>query len=193
MPSVEFRVERTPFGYKVVEHCHQHCDSWDSEEDLILATYVTSITPGPIRGVFEWRSDFEFSLIESSIYHERALVDISDELARDEIHTTIIQYAKADPSLARFYPGQTGYWELSIAAIARTSFKVVLVVASAVVFARIILSIPKWPGWIIHEHRLERVRLGLCGYCGYDRSGLGTACCPECGADPMDLESEVSA
>lgn len=178
-PVVEFHLRETDGGYEMLDHGHSPHRAVETGEDVIVAHAILSTEPGLIWGLGEWSVTRQFNVIREWTYSERGLIDIEDPVKLDRIADKVIAYAKEQDEFAEFRPGSGAWTAFSFGVLARTLWYWILLLVPPLLLTGLMFTLPKV---IRAEGQAERVRKGLCAKCGYDRSGIGTHPCPECGA-----------
>tara|TARA_A100001391_G_scaffold200363_2_gene184796 strand:+ start:829 stop:1545 length:717 start_codon:yes stop_codon:yes gene_type:complete len=156
-------------------------DGFDDEVERVVNESVRiptrpRIDRGPFPEYFECTTRTNYlSSPESFRIDEDEYVDPQQRL---KIYNAVVAFAKTEPYLAVYRPGQPPKWSFSLSDFVYESAKVLMIVgippALALFFSRVLGKV----GNEIHDQRRQR---GVCIHCEYDCADLPSPICPECG------------
>ena len=140
------------------------------------AIYEPEVKPGPIKGLLEWT--IEESLFSTSYRFLPLNGKWHSKEQNDRAFQAVIDYAIADPNMARYRPGQPPQTRFSFVLLGWTSLRVLIISALATIAALCVKLIIKME---ISIRQARKKHAGECIWCGYSIDGLRSSICPECG------------
>ena len=150
-----------------------------SEFAFARVIYEPDIEPGPVEGLLE------LYLTESAFAPGYGIYPVDQTLTKSQqkqVHQALIQFANADPNMAKHRPGQPAQTRFSLQLTAKSCIRLSILALISYLFACVIRFICNIETAIRRQGKWNRyLKTGLCIRCGYSCKGLETKQCPECG------------
>tara|TARA_R110002072_G_scaffold42064_5_gene117614 strand:- start:60036 stop:60737 length:702 start_codon:yes stop_codon:yes gene_type:complete len=186
-----FVVLETPQGLEVLsdnEFMYMSDESMNQvfDEGIYLTSYA-SRQVGPLPGLFQCTVKTSYLASPESLRVQNDEVLTTQQ--RRVIYDAIVAYAKADPNLASYRPGQPPVVSFSKHEFFAETRRVILILGIPLALLLIINWLVGKSGNEIQDQRRQR---GVCIHCEYNCADLPSPICPECGkphADHVDAGS----
>ncbi len=175
-----FIVLESPQGLEVLsenEFADMSSESMDQafDEGIFLSSYATRDI-GPWRGVFECTNETSYLPNPESLrFHHDEIINPQHRRA---IYDAVVAYAQADPSLARYRPGQIPVYSFDTSDFVSESQRLLLVLGIPPILLFVFKKMVSLSDSSIYDQRRQR---GVCIHCEYDCTDLPSSICPECG------------
>lgn len=169
----------------------QELNQRSNPNPIAQTRYVVDRQAGPIAGVFEAYETTSCFLPEIQIYSRQS--PISQEL-KDQTYTALIEYAKSDPKIAPYQPGQPPITRFAPALLQKSILRISILIGIAWLLAWLNNCWFKATQRSVNNHRRTR---NQCIHCTYDCTNIQSPTCPECGQphtvplDSPNLESNA--
>ena len=140
-----------------------------------IVKYKPNRVRGPVRGLIElWITESVFVDDQCIVSRQQPLTQVQI----DRAYTAILVYAKADPEMAKYRPGQPPETHFSAVLLGQTLLRLIALFG----IPTIVAYIGKWiMDTEISKRHAHRRNAGLCIRCKYPCASIPSLKCPECG------------